>query len=120
MSRDLRNGADRARAELAMSLTGYALDVPLGELRGATRGSTDAAFARQAAMYLSHVAFGMSLARVAAAFQRDRSTVAHACHVMEDRRDDAGFDAWLEALEASARSAPQPQIATLSGLGRAA
>ena len=41
----------------------------------------------------------MSLSRVAFAFERDRSTVAHACHRIEEMRDDASFDSWLEALE---------------------
>jgi hypothetical protein len=31
-------------------------------------------------------------------FERDRTTVAHACGVVEDRRDDANFDRALEAL----------------------
>ena len=50
-------------------------------------------------MYLAHVGFGMSLARVASAFGRDRSTVAHACRQVEDKRDDPAFDAWMETLE---------------------
>jgi chromosomal replication initiation ATPase DnaA len=50
-------------------------------------------------MYLSHVGLGMSLSRVAFAFERDRSTVAHACHRIEEMRDDLAFDNWLEALE---------------------
>jgi chromosomal replication initiation ATPase DnaA len=110
MRTDERELEDRARAGLAMSLAGYALDVPVGEVRLATRGATQASQARHVAMYLCHVAFGMSLARVAAAFRRDRSTVGHACHVMEDRRDDPRFDAWIEALETSVRAAPRPVI----------
>jgi len=45
-----------------------------------------------------HVALGMSLARVARAFGRDRPTVAYACHLIEDRRDDSDFDDWLDQL----------------------
>jgi chromosomal replication initiation ATPase DnaA len=59
-------------------------------------------------MYLTHVAFGLSIQRVATAFMRDRSTVAHACHVVEDRRDDPKFDDMLDQLEASLRAAPAP------------
>lgn len=103
-----RASADRARAGLLRSLTAYALDVPVEDVDLATRGRAEAAFARQVAMYLAHVGFGMSLARVASAFLRDRSTVAHACRMMEERRDDPGFDAWLDALEDAARSAPAP------------
>ena len=58
------------------------------------------------AMYLASVGFGMSLGRVARAFGRDRSTVRHACRVMEERRENPGFDRWMDALEASVAHAP--------------
>jgi len=66
---------------------------------GVTRGTPDAAFARQVGMYLAHVAFGLSLTEVGALFARDRTTVAHACTLVEDRRDDRCFDRALELLE---------------------
>jgi hypothetical protein len=70
------------------------------------RGSAPAAFARQVAIYLCHTGFELSLARVASAFGRDRSTVAHACHAIEDRRDEPQFDLWVGGLEAMLREAP--------------
>ena len=97
---------DRARAVLAMSLASYALDVPLTSVP--TRRDVRAALARQVAMYVAHVVFGMSMERVGAAFGRDRSTVSYACRAMEDRRDDARFDRWIDALERSAQAAPAP------------
>ena len=42
---------------------------------------------------------GRSLTAVGALFQRDRTTVAHACGVVEDRRDDPDLDARIEHLE---------------------
>src|SRR5215813_5214404 len=90
---------DGAAARLAAGVASYALDVALEEIVDGPRGSAAAAFARQVAMYLCHVAFELSLARVALAFGRDRSTVAHACHVIEDRRDSEAFDAWIASLE---------------------
>jgi chromosomal replication initiation ATPase DnaA len=98
---------DRARGVLAMALAGYALDVPLAAIADADR-STAAALARNLAMYLAHVAFGMSLGRVGTAFGRDRTTVSHACKMIEDRRDDPRFDTWLAALERSVAAAPAP------------
>jgi chromosomal replication initiation ATPase DnaA len=77
-------------------------------LLGPQRGSASVAFARQVAMYLTHVGFGLSLQRVGIAFARDRSTIAHACHAMEDRRDDAAFDDLLDQLEAAIRAVPTP------------
>lgn len=64
-----------------------------------TRGRAEVALARQVAMYLSHVALGLSLTDVGRLFRRDRTTVAHACAVVEDRRDDAVFDRVLDLLE---------------------
>lgn len=74
-----------------------------------TRGSASEALARQVAMYLCHVAFELSLARVASAFGRDRSTVAYACHAVEDRREEASFDRWIAELEGMLREAPPPE-----------
>lgn len=61
-----------------------------------------AAFDRQIAMYLAHVGFGLSMAEVGKAFCRDRTTVVHACHLIEDRRDDSRFDDMLDHLEQAA------------------
>jgi chromosomal replication initiation ATPase DnaA len=73
--------------------------VPLGELRATTRHRSAAAFARQSAMYLAHVALGLSLTEVGRAFGRDRTTAAYACGRVENLRDDATFDAMLHDLE---------------------
>jgi hypothetical protein len=102
-----RNNLDAARARFACNAATFALACDAC-LMDEGRGSVTAAYARQIAMYLTHVAFGMSLARVAFAFARDRSTVAHACHVIEDRRDDPKLDDLLDQLEASLRAAPTP------------
>lgn len=64
-----------------------------------TRGRAEVALARQVAMYLAHVACEMSLTDVGRMFSRDRTTVAHACAVIEDRRDDPMFDRAIELLE---------------------
>lgn len=61
-----------------------------------------AAFARQIAMYLAHVGFGLSMAEIGRAFGRDRTTVLHACHLIEDRRDEVRFDQLLDHLEQAA------------------
>lgn len=66
------------------------------------RRSRASAFARQVAMYLAHVGFGLSMAEVGKAFGRDRTTVVHACHLIEDRRDERRFDDLLDHLEQAA------------------
>jgi len=100
---------DRATARLAAEVVGYALGVAADDILDAGRGSSDVAFARQVAVYLCHTGFEFSLTRVAAAFGRDRSTIAHACHSIEDRRDEPHFDLWVGSLEAMVRQAPPQQ-----------
>jgi hypothetical protein len=70
------------------------------ELRAATRGRHNVAVARQTGMYLARVALGMTLSNAGLWFGRDRTTASHACRVIEDLRDDPGFDALLHAMEA--------------------
>tara|TARA_R110002110_G_scaffold7408_1_gene37388 strand:- start:409 stop:753 length:345 start_codon:yes stop_codon:yes gene_type:complete len=89
---------DGDRAYLAAALTAYALGLKLETILSLERGRPIEARARHIAIYLTHVALGMSLARVARAFDRDRSTIAYACHLIEDKRDDTDFDGWLEQL----------------------
>lgn len=100
---------DMARARLAQSAVAYAFDVSAAEIQAPTRRSRKTSHARQAAMYLAHVAFELSLSRVGQAFGRDRSTASHACHRIEDQRDDFAFDQHMDALEACLRLAPSPE-----------
>jgi chromosomal replication initiation ATPase DnaA len=100
---------DRAAARLAADVASYALGVPADEILDLRRGTTETAFARQVAAYLCHVGFEMSLARVATAFGRDRSTIAHACHAIEDKREDAQFDLWIGGLETMLQQTPDAE-----------
>jgi hypothetical protein len=91
----------RRLCEAAALATAAAFAVPVGELQATTRRSSYVAFARQSAMYLSHVAFGVTLSEVGRAFGRDRTTAAHACRLIEDRRDDPAVNAVLGSLESA-------------------
>lgn len=73
--------------------------VPGHELRSGDRCRREVARARQIGMYVAHTIFGMSMTEVAQGFGRDRSTVLHACHLIEDAREDKDFDAVLGAFE---------------------
>lgn len=84
--------------------------VPVEALRTATRGRAHVALARQTAMYLAHVVCGLSLTEVGRIFERDRTTVSHACALIEDRRDDHLFDQLLELLERVAREEVRRRI----------
>jgi len=50
-------------------------------------------------MYVTHVNMGLSMAEVGRGFGRDRTTVMHACHLIEDMRDDAEFDQIVRMTE---------------------
>ncbi len=89
---------------LAMHLVSITYSVPIHELKAATRRKADIAFARQVAMYLAHVGIGLNLTQVAKSFERDRSTAAHACRLVEDLRDDAEFDGLIDLLERTLKS----------------
>jgi chromosomal replication initiation ATPase DnaA len=68
------------------------------DLHAPSRMTANVAFARQVAMYLAHVECNVELAAVSRMFGRDRTTVRHACSVVEDSRDDPAFELTLELL----------------------
>jgi chromosomal replication initiation ATPase DnaA len=76
-----------------------AFNLPVEELQAKTRRTAPVAFARQVSMYCAHVTFGWSLTEAGALFGRDRTTAAHACRVVEDRRDDEMLDKLVQAIE---------------------
>jgi len=75
--------------------------ISLVELSRQSRGRANVALARQVAMYLAHVACGLTFTDIGQLFGRDRTTVAHACSLVEDRRDDPMFDTVVELLESA-------------------
>lgn len=77
----------------------HAFGITPADLWSLTRGTPRIAFARQVGMYVAHVALELSLTEVGMLFNRDRTTVAHACSRVEDQRDDRTFDRALELLE---------------------
>ncbi|MGL1922067.1 MAG: hypothetical protein OCD03_13665 [Hyphomicrobiales bacterium] len=68
-----------------------------------SRSQAHIAFARQVAMYLTHICCGLNLTQTGKLFERDRTTVAYACNLVEDRRDEMNFDLTLEILEKTIR-----------------
>ena len=83
----------------AAFLAAESAGVPLDEVLHSERRGRDSAAARALAMYLAHVGLGQPLGRVAREFRRHRSTVAHACRRIEERREEPGCDRWIEGLE---------------------
>lgn len=89
-------------AAAALGIAAKSCGVATAEI-AANKRAAPVAFARQLAMYLCHVVADMSLRDVAASFQRDRTTVSHACHAIEDRRECPIFDRQIEHLERDLR-----------------
>jgi chromosomal replication initiation ATPase DnaA len=106
----------RRACELVAEAVAATFAIPLGELCATTRRQAAAAFARQSAMYLAHVVFGLTLTEVGRAFGRDRTTAAYACGRVENRRDDPAFDAILDALECACGSL-RPSLSGRSARG---
>jgi len=95
-------GADSRAVEL-LQLVAFERGVTPDQLLNRSRLAHVAA-ARQLAMYLVYTTLGGNMAKVGAFFGRDRTTVAYACRIVEDRRDegDTAFDAELARLERAA------------------
>lgn len=54
---------------------------------------------RQIAMYVAHVSMRLNMRHIGRGFGRDRTTVVHACHLVEDMRDDSDFDQVVAVTE---------------------
>jgi chromosomal replication initiation ATPase DnaA len=99
---------DRSQLRVALEDTvAHVFEIDRSRLSQPTRGAATVAQARQVAMYLAHIGYGMTLTEVGQLFERDRTTVAHACHVIEDRRECPRFDRALDILESVARQLAQ-------------
>lgn len=82
-----------------LQLVSFALEVPLRDLCGPNRGVADVALARQVAMYLAHTKLSISQVEVGLHFKRDKSTVTHACQLVEAKRDEEPFEHLVSQLE---------------------
>lgn len=94
-----RAGEYPGDAEIIEQVILRAFDLPVRSLMSPSRGPAEIAFARQVAIYVAHVQLGMTLTMASRLFGRDRTTGAHACRLVEDRRDDRKIDSTIEAIE---------------------
>lgn len=69
------------------------------ELRSSGRSRRPVSRVRQIGMYVAHTSLDLTMQDVADGFSRDRSTVMHACHMIEDLRDDDDFDRIVSRTE---------------------
>lgn len=111
------DGCPRAELERAASflegLVALAFGIRGDALLKTRRGEAQVAVARQVGMYLAHTRLSLSYTSAGAFFGRDRTTAAHACRKVEERREDAGFDAIVGCLERTIDV--WPDLARLAG-----
>ncbi len=86
------------------AIVAAAKGVAVDDIKAPGRRSARVALARQCAMYLAHIVLGASYTDIGKRFSRDRTTVAHACRVVEERRENAAFDCLLTSIEDTIRA----------------
>jgi hypothetical protein len=96
------------------SLVGAALSVEPAAFAKPGRGAARISYARQVALYLAHTTLGLNYTEAGRLFGRDRSTAAHACRRIEDRREARRVDELVDRLERATRAS----IVGASGRGR--
>nr|WP_319484423.1 helix-turn-helix domain-containing protein [uncultured Cohaesibacter sp.] len=94
-------GTGIAALELVDELVARTYRLPRSALHAGTRCRKSVAFARQVAMYLCHVCLSYPLKDIARHYQRDRTTVAYACRVVEDRREEEETELLINSLESA-------------------
>jgi hypothetical protein len=116
------NGHDRAGTEMAyppnptperklevceglMDVASALFNVCGKDLRRPGRSTKPIARIRQITMYVAHCTLGLTMTDIGTGFGRDRTTVLHACHLIEDMRDDIEFDRIVTTFERVALAA---------------
>jgi chromosomal replication initiation ATPase DnaA len=96
--------------ESMIDIAAVLFNVPSKEIRRPGKTQFAVSRVRQIAMYVAHVALQLNFAEIGRGFGRDRSTVQHACHTVEDLRDDAEFDIVIARIEQIATVALRNRI----------
>lgn len=88
-----------AAASIVAALVAAHFNVPAEAIRSPGQGARRLARARRIAIYLAHVAAGLSITGAGAAFARSRASAIEACRRVETERDgDRALDQLLDDL----------------------
>ncbi len=97
--------AEFERDSLLVRVTSQIVAMTFGleqkQLLDRKRGPNQVSRARQVTAYLLHTTLSMSLVDIGRMFQKDRTTIGHACRMVEDLRDEPDFDDRINDLEAT-------------------
>ncbi len=91
----------RINSEVVGAVVSSIFQISKDQIFSPQRGKASVAFARQIAMYLTHITCGHSYTDIGCFFGRDRTTVSHACQLIEDKREDPDIDWSLDLTEHS-------------------
>lgn len=95
----LNSNRKQLLAQFINQMVASTVDLPPEKLLQCNRGKANAARARQMSIYLMHTTLSFSYTEIGKIYSKDRTTIAHACHVIEDLRDNESFDLQLNRLE---------------------
>ncbi len=85
--------------DLVVELVSLVECVSRKDILAKKRGMFAISHARQLVMYLLHTSLRFSYQDVAGWMNKDRTTISHACNVIEDMRDNPALDSKLERIE---------------------
>ncbi len=94
-----RDEVTQEMCECLIDIAAALFSVSSKELRRPGRSADPVCRVRQIAMYVAHVVLRLTQGEVGRGFGRERTTVVHACHTIEDLRDDAEFDRVVSMVE---------------------
>ena len=95
----LDSPGDRLLATFVNQMVASTFELPSERLLCYNRGNARATRARQISIYLMHTALSFSLLKISRIYNKDRTTIGHACRVIEDLRDTPSFDDRILELE---------------------
>ena len=105
-----RDEVAQEMCECLIDIVAALFSVSSKELRKPGRTADSISRVRQIAMYVAHVVLRLTQGEVGRGLGRDRTTVIHACHIVEDLRDDAEFDRAVSMVERIAHAAFRSRV----------
>lgn len=91
-------------AQFVNQMIAAAFQLKAERLLKSDRGAVRVNRPRQISMYLMNTALSLKFTEIAEFYNKDRTTVSHACRVIEELRDDPEFDERIGEFEKTIRT----------------
>lgn len=116
----ITKSGDKLLATFVNQMAASAFELTSERLLRVDRGNARATRARQISIYLMHTVLSFPLIKIARIYKKDRTTIGHACRVIEDLRDNPAFDDRILELEETVQTVLKlasyiPEKASLNG-----